>query len=173
MDGALIATEFWDGIVAYISGCVGLITNDEAEKLYCATISPKAAWTLFATNEALSQQISPRTSRVGKQNMSCANRAVGMSRWIRVICRSGLIGYFPFLSLPPVVVFSCYLFLTLPTISSCNPMRPRRTAHRDESLVGSSCHPPFMRIYGACQATNLTLTSLAYRIIASSLRDRL
>ena len=73
----MIATEFWDGIVAYISGCVGLITNDEAEKLYCATISPKAAWALFATNEALSQQISPRTSRVGKQNISCANRASG------------------------------------------------------------------------------------------------
>jgi hypothetical protein len=100
----MIATEFWDGIVAYISGCVGLITNDEAEKLYCATISPKAAWALFATNEALSQQISPRTSRVGKQNTSCANRAVGMSRWIRVICRSGFMVIFSFFSLPPATL---------------------------------------------------------------------
>jgi hypothetical protein len=44
----IIATEFWDGIVAYISACVGFMTNEEAGKLYCATISPKAAWALGA-----------------------------------------------------------------------------------------------------------------------------
>jgi hypothetical protein len=44
----MIATEFWDGIVAYISGSAGLMTNEEAGKLYCATISPKAASALGA-----------------------------------------------------------------------------------------------------------------------------
>lgn len=39
----IIAIEFWDGIVAYISDCAGIMTNDEAGSLYCATISPKAA----------------------------------------------------------------------------------------------------------------------------------
>jgi len=38
----MIATEFWDGIVAYISGAVGLITSDEDGKEYCARICPKA-----------------------------------------------------------------------------------------------------------------------------------
>jgi len=72
----MIAMEFWDGIVAYISVCVGLITSDEAGKLYCATISPKAVWALFAT-KGLSQQMRPRTSRLGKQNIS---RAVVLTR---------------------------------------------------------------------------------------------
>jgi hypothetical protein len=39
----MIAIEFWEGIVAYISGRVGCITNEDAGKLYSATTSPKAA----------------------------------------------------------------------------------------------------------------------------------
>jgi len=38
----IIATEFWDGIVAYMSACPGSMTSDEAGKVYCARISPKA-----------------------------------------------------------------------------------------------------------------------------------
>ena len=51
----MMATEFWDGIVAYISGCVGLMTNDEAGKLYCSTTSPRKPWALCPTSEQLSQ----------------------------------------------------------------------------------------------------------------------
>jgi hypothetical protein len=39
----MIAIEFWDGIVAYICGCVGLMANAEAGKLYSAATSSKAA----------------------------------------------------------------------------------------------------------------------------------
>jgi len=48
----IIATEFWDGIVAYMSDCPGNMANDDAGKVYCATISPKAAWILSATIRA-------------------------------------------------------------------------------------------------------------------------
>lgn len=44
---SMIATEFCDGIVAYIYGCVGLITREDEGKLNCAARSPKAAWALF------------------------------------------------------------------------------------------------------------------------------
>jgi hypothetical protein len=64
----MIATEFWDGIVAYISDSVGLMTSEEAGNVYCATISPKAAWALFATNKVLSPQMRPRTECLAKRN---------------------------------------------------------------------------------------------------------
>lgn len=66
----IIATEFWDGIVAYIIDCVGLMANAEAGKLYCATTSPKAERALFATNKALSEQMRLRTRRPRKENIS-------------------------------------------------------------------------------------------------------
>jgi hypothetical protein len=68
----IIAMEFWDGIVAYISDCLGCITNADAGKVYCAATSPNAAWALFAAKKVLRQQMTPRTSRLGKQNTSCA-----------------------------------------------------------------------------------------------------
>jgi|SRR6267143_1979764 len=67
---SIIAIEFCDGIVAYIIGCVGCITNAEAGELDSATTSPKAAWALVAMNNALSQQIRARKSRLGQQRMT-------------------------------------------------------------------------------------------------------
>ncbi len=72
--------------MAYISGWVGLMTNDEAGKLYSATTSPRKPWALCATSEPLSQQMSPRTSRVGKQSITFF---VLISRSLK--CRSDLI----------------------------------------------------------------------------------
>ena len=60
-------TAFIHNRILSITDRVELITSDEAGKLYSATISPKAAWALFAMNKALSQNMRPGTSRVGKQ----------------------------------------------------------------------------------------------------------
>jgi hypothetical protein len=38
----MIAMEFWEGMVAYIMGCVGLGTKADAGKAYVLTRSPKA-----------------------------------------------------------------------------------------------------------------------------------
>ena len=84
----IIAIEFCDGIVAYIIGWVGLMANDDAGKLYSATTSPKAAWTLFAMSEPLSHNTKPRNSRVGKESICCVLVLITLP-WY---CGSGLIG---------------------------------------------------------------------------------
>src|SRR4029453_3456593 len=55
-----------------MSGCVGLMTNDDAGKLYSAMTSPKAAWALRVMSEPLNHQIRPRTSHLGNQSVRCA-----------------------------------------------------------------------------------------------------
>jgi hypothetical protein len=70
----MIAIEFWDGIVAYISGRVGCITSDEAGKLYSATVSPKAAWALFGAIRALTEQTTVKKSRLGLKRMKGTDR---------------------------------------------------------------------------------------------------
>ena len=61
----MIAIESWEGIVAYIYGCVGLMANDDAGKLYSAATSPREAWALCATREALKHQMRPRMNLGG------------------------------------------------------------------------------------------------------------
>jgi hypothetical protein len=45
------------------------MTSDEAGKVYCARISPKAAWTLCVTIGVFNHKIRPRRSGLGKQSI--------------------------------------------------------------------------------------------------------